>query len=34
MAPIKTFMAVFDIDRKDPHLLPDLSAAVVLGGPQ
>ena len=32
--PIKTFLAVFDIDRKDPHLLPDLSAAVVLGGAQ
>jgi hypothetical protein len=32
--PIKTFLAVFDIDRKDAHLLPDLSAAVVLGGPQ
>ena len=32
--PIKTFLAVFEIDRKDPHLLPDLSAAVVLGGPQ
>jgi hypothetical protein len=30
--PIKTFLAVFDIDGKDPHLLPDLSAAVVLGG--
>jgi multidrug resistance efflux pump len=34
MAPIKTFMAVFDIDRKDTHLMPDLSAAVVLGGAQ
>jgi multidrug efflux pump subunit AcrA (membrane-fusion protein) len=32
--PIKTFLAVFDIDAKDPHLLPDLSAAVVLGGAQ
>jgi hypothetical protein len=29
-SPIKTFTAVFRIDKTDPHLLPDLSAAVVL----
>ena len=28
--PIKSFLAVFSIDKPDPHLLPDLSAAVVL----
>jgi HlyD family secretion protein len=28
--PIKSFAAVFHIDKADPHLLPDLSAAVVL----
>lgn len=28
--PIKTFSARFRLDRSDPHLLPDLSAAVVL----
>lgn len=28
--PIKSFVAVFHIDKPDPHLLPDLSAAVVL----
>lgn len=32
--PIKTFFAVFGVDGKDPRLLPDLSAAVVLGGPR
>jgi hypothetical protein len=31
--PIKTFFAVFAVDRHDPHLLPDLSAAVVLTPP-
>ncbi len=31
--PIKTFLAVFAIDRRDPHLLPDLSAAIVLEPP-
>jgi multidrug resistance efflux pump len=31
--PIKTFLAVFAVDRRDPHLLPDLSAAVVLEPP-
>jgi HlyD family secretion protein len=30
-APIKSFFAIFQIDRPNPHLLPDLSAAVVLG---
>ena len=29
-SPIKTFRASFRIDKTDPHLLPDLSAAVVL----
>jgi multidrug resistance efflux pump len=31
--PIKNFVAIFRIDRPDPHLLPDLSAAVVLEPP-
>jgi HlyD family secretion protein len=29
-SPIKSFVAVFGIDKTDPHLLPDLSAAVVM----
>jgi multidrug resistance efflux pump len=29
-SPIKTFNAIFRIDKTDPHLLPDLSAAVVI----
>jgi multidrug resistance efflux pump len=29
-SPIKTFTAVFRLDKSDPHLMPDLSAAVVL----
>jgi len=29
-SPIKNFRAVFRIEKKDPHLLPDLSAAVVI----
>jgi HlyD family secretion protein len=29
-SPIKSFGAVFHIDKTDPHLLPDLSAAVVI----
>ena len=29
-SPLKTFVAVFGLDKSDPHLLPDLSAAVVL----
>lgn len=28
--PLKTFVAIFGLDQTDPHLLPDLSAAVVL----
>ena len=31
--PIKSFAALFAIDKPDPHLLPDLSAAVVLKMP-
>jgi hypothetical protein len=31
--PIKTFVAVFGLEKRDPHLLPDLSAAVVLTAP-
>ena len=29
-SPIKTFAARFRIEKSDPHLLPDLSAAVVI----
>jgi len=29
-APVKSFVAIFAIDKRDPHLLSDLSAAVVL----
>jgi multidrug efflux pump subunit AcrA (membrane-fusion protein) len=29
-SPIKNFTAVFKLDKTDPHLLPDLSAAVVV----
>jgi len=29
-SPIKTFIALFRLDRTDPHILPDLSAAVVI----
>jgi hypothetical protein len=32
-SPIKTFSAVFRLDKSDPHLMPDLSAAVVLETP-
>ncbi len=32
-SPIKTFTAVFKLDKEDPHLMPDLSAAVVVEGP-
>lgn len=32
-SPVKTFSAVFRLNRSDPHLLPDLSAAVVLEPP-
>jgi HlyD family secretion protein len=31
-SPIKSFSAVFKLDKSDPHLMPDLSAAVVLEG--
>ena len=33
-SPIKAFTAVFKLDRGDPHLMPDLSAAVVLDAPK
>ncbi|HTS64013.1 MAG TPA: HlyD family efflux transporter periplasmic adaptor subunit [Candidatus Acidoferrales bacterium] len=32
-SPIKTFTAVFKLDKPDPHLMPDLSAAVVVEPP-
>jgi multidrug efflux pump subunit AcrA (membrane-fusion protein) len=32
-SPIKNFSAVFHLDKSDPHLLPDLSAAVVIMEP-
>src|ERR1017187_7224083 len=32
-SPIKTFTAVFKLDKSDSHLMPDLSAAVVVGAP-
>ena len=32
-SPIKTFTAVFKLDRADPRLMPDLSAAVVIEPP-
>jgi HlyD family secretion protein len=32
-SPIKSFTAVFHIDKNDAHLLPDLSAAIVLEPP-
>lgn len=32
-SPIKSFAAVFKLEKTDPHLMPDLSAAVVLDGP-
>ena len=31
-SPVKTFTALIQLDRMDPHLMPDLSAAVVVGG--
>jgi len=33
-SPIKAFGAVFKLDKTDPHLMPDLSAAVVVDGPK
>jgi multidrug resistance efflux pump len=32
-SPIKTFTAVFKLDKSDPHLMPDLSAAIVVEAP-
>ena len=32
-SPIKNFTAVFKLDKSDPHLMPDLSAAVVVEAP-
>ena len=32
-SPIKTFTAVFKLEKSDPHLMPDLSAAVVIEPP-
>ena len=32
-SPIKSFTAVFKLDKSDPHLMPDLSAAVVVEAP-
>jgi multidrug efflux pump subunit AcrA (membrane-fusion protein) len=32
-SPIKTFTAVFKLDKSDPHLMPDLSAALVVEAP-
>jgi len=29
-SPIKTFAAIFRLDKPDPHFLPDLSAAVII----
>jgi len=33
-SPIKTFTAVFKLDKSDSHLMPDLSAAVVVEAPE
>jgi multidrug efflux pump subunit AcrA (membrane-fusion protein) len=33
-SPIKTFTAVFKLDKTDPRLMPDLSAAVVIEPPE
>jgi multidrug resistance efflux pump len=33
-SPIKTFSALFRLEKTDKHLLPDLSASVVVQGPQ
>jgi HlyD family secretion protein len=32
-SPLKSFSARFKLDKTDPHLLPDLSAALVIGEP-
>jgi hypothetical protein len=29
-SPIKSFSAIFAIEKSDPHLMPDLAAAVVV----
>ena len=31
-SPVKTFTAIFKLDKIDPRLMPDLSAAVVIEG--
>ena len=33
-SPIKSFTAVFKLEKSDPHLMPDLSAAVVVEPPK
>ena len=33
-SPIKTFTAMFRLEKTDKHLLPDLSAAVIVPGPE
>ena len=33
-SPIKAFAAVFTLDKSDPRVMPDLSAAVVVEGPK
>ena len=33
-SPIKSFAALFRLDKSDPHLLPDLSAAIVILPPE
>jgi multidrug resistance efflux pump len=33
-SPIKTFSAMFRLEKTDKHLLPDLSAAVIVPGPE
>jgi hypothetical protein len=33
-SPIKAFTAVFKLDKSDPRLMPDLSAAVVVESPK
>jgi HlyD family secretion protein len=33
-SPIKTFTVMFRLEKSDPHILPDLSAAVTVHGPE
>jgi len=33
-SPVKTFTAIFRLDKPDPHFLPDLSAAVIILPPE